>query len=137
MENKFKILDYHAEHKDSVISFNGYHTFKVTHFVELASEAFKLKGLEVLRDFLSNVKKVGSLPLGCYPAELVDSGYPGELLSLNKKGWKKGKIRIKVVLEFCPDEPDIEETSNHLPIATNDLESPLEDIRKTLSQDNQ
>ncbi len=32
--------------------------------------------------------------------------------------WKKGKIKIRISLEFCPDEP----------------ESPLDDIRQTLKQ---
>ncbi|MBO1065034.1 MULTISPECIES: KGK domain-containing protein [Nostocales] len=25
------------------------------------------------------------------------------------KNWQKGKLRIKVTLQFCPDEPEIEE----------------------------
>lgn len=136
MGKKFQILDYHAEHKDSVVSFNSYHTFKVAQFVELASSAFQIKGLESLRDFLTNTKQVGGLP-NCHPSDLVINGYPGELLSPHQEGWKKGKIRIKVVLEFCPDEPDPEEIVNNLPIATQNLESPLDDIRKTLDRDNQ
>jgi KGK domain len=52
------------------------------------------------------------------------------------KAWQRGKVRIKVNLEFCPEEcgetiPMSNET------ATNQIISPLDDIRKMLDGDNQ
>ncbi|NJK49411.1 hypothetical protein HC931_15745 [Candidatus Gracilibacteria bacterium] len=44
-----------------------------------------------------------------------------EVLHLGATNWKKGKVRVKVTVEFCPDEP--EEIQS---------ESPLDDIRKTI-----
>lgn len=41
-------------------------------------------------------------------------GVPCEILQLGAKGWRKGKVRMRIELEFCPDEP----------------ESPLDDIRQ-------
>jgi hypothetical protein len=41
------------------------------------------------------------------------------------KNWQKGKVRIKVTLEFCPDEPEIEEIK--------EPESPLDDLRRMIN----
>jgi hypothetical protein len=49
-----------------------------------------------------------------------------KLLKLGAKGWQKGKIRIRVSVEFCPDEPQ-----TTLP------ESPLDDLRQMINQENQ
>lgn len=48
-----------------------------------------------------------------------------EILRIGAKGWQKGKIKIKVSVEFEPDEPEISEP-----------ESPLDDLRQLLKQDN-
>lgn len=50
-------------------------------------------------------------------------GIDCEILKVGSTGWKKGKVRLKVILEFIADEP--EEV---------DPESPLDDIRKTLKE---
>lgn len=46
-----------------------------------------------------------------------------EILSLGAKKLQKGKLRIKIVTEFCPDK--LEEIES---------ESPLDDIRKTINE---
>jgi hypothetical protein len=58
-----------------------------------------------------------------------------EILSIGAKGWQKGKIRMKVTLEFCPDEPEVEETSTSNTIT--EPESPLDDLRQMINQENQ
>jgi hypothetical protein len=51
----------------------------------------------------------------------INEGYECELLSPGQKQWKKGKVRVKLTLEFCPNDP------------TDMLsESPLDDIRNSL-----
>lgn len=64
--------------------------------------------------------------------ELWSEGKDCEVLRLGAKGWQKGKLRIKVSVDFSPDEPDIEE-----PLASDEIkiaqpESPLDDIRREL-----
>lgn len=59
-----------------------------------------------------------------------------EVLKINSKGWKKGKVRIRVSLEFCPDEPDIEEIPTSNVPEINQTESPLDDIRQMMNQGN-
>ncbi len=57
---------------------------------------------------------------------ILEDGVDGEVLRIGAKGWQKGKWRIKVSLEFYPDEPDISEP-----------ESPLDDIRQMINQETQ
>lgn len=56
-------------------------------------------------------------------------------LKFGAKGWQKGKVRIKISMEFCPDEPEIEETP-----ATEEIpqpESPLDDLRQLINKETQ
>ena len=48
----------------------------------------------------------------------INEGLECEILKLGSNNWKKGKVRINISLEFCPDEPEISE-----------YESPLDEIR--------
>jgi hypothetical protein len=64
-------------------------------------------------------------------------GIDCEILKLGAKGWQKGKVKIKlqVSIEFCPDEPEVEETP-----ASNEIaqpQSPLDDLRQMINQENQ
>jgi KGK domain len=38
---------------------------------------------------------------------LVDEGINCQALKFGSHGWQKGKLRARVILEFCPDEPVI------------------------------
>ncbi|AFY40708.1 KGK domain-containing protein [Nostoc sp. PCC 7107] len=51
-------------------------------------------------------------------------GIECEILKLGAKAWQPGKIRIKVTLEFIPDEPKITEP-----------ESPLDDLRRMIHEE--
>jgi hypothetical protein len=60
-------------------------------------------------------------------------GVPCEVLRLDAKGWRKGKVRLAI--EFLPDEPEVEEIP-----ATNEIEqpeSPLDDLRQMINQETQ
>jgi hypothetical protein len=60
-------------------------------------------------------------------------GISCEVLKLDGKGWRKGKIRL--ALEFCPDEAEIEEpSSNNSDIQAS--ESSLDDIRRIIKDGN-
>lgn len=39
---------------------------------------------------------------------LLDQGINCQVVKFGSPGWQKGRLRAKVVLEFCPDEPLIE-----------------------------
>ena len=64
-----------------------------------------------------------------------EGGLELEVLKLDAKGWKKGKVRFS--LEFCPDEPEIEEMTQSNSTEINQISSPLDDIRQMMSKDSQ
>lgn len=51
----------------------------------------------------------------------INEGLECEVLNLGATQWKKGKVRIKISLEFCPDELEIPE-----------YQSPLDEIRREM-----
>ncbi len=64
---------------------------------------------------------------------LFAQGIDCEALRFGQKSWQKGKVRIKVLVEFSPDEPEVEATqaSNEI----NEPESPLDDLRQMINQE--
>ena len=52
----------------------------------------------------------------------IEEGVNCERLSPGDPQWKKGKVRVRVVVEFLPDEPE-------------SPESPLDEIRREMQQD--
>ncbi len=59
----------------------------------------------------------------------LGDGVDCEILKIGAKGWQKGKIKIRVSVEFCPDEPEIEEAPQ-----ITEPESPLDDIRRMINE---
>ncbi|MBD1861183.1 MULTISPECIES: KGK domain-containing protein [Trichocoleus] len=59
--------------------------------------------------------------LGVSSEKWLEEGVSCEILRLGDKSWQKGKIKIRVSVEFCPDEPEI-------------TESPLDDIRQAIAE---
>ncbi|TAG01984.1 MAG: hypothetical protein EAZ39_25165 [Oscillatoriales cyanobacterium] len=59
-----------------------------------------------------------------------------EILRVGAQGWKKGKMKLKlnVTIEFCPDEPEVEETPENNESETSQPESPLDDLRRQFLQ---
>lgn len=55
--------------------------------------------------------------------KLINERLECEILKLGSNNWKKGKVRINISLEFCPDESEIPE-----------YESPLDEIRREMNQ---
>lgn len=66
--------------------------------------------------------------------KLFGNGLELEVLRLDGKGWRKGRVRFS--LEFCPDELTVREklSSNE---ETAQPESTLDDIRKMMKEDSQ
>ena len=52
-----------------------------------------------------------------------DEGISCDVLKFGASGWQKGRLRARVILEFCPDKPPVEENP-----AINQPESLLDDI---------
>ncbi|BAT54541.1 hypothetical protein NOS3756_35120 [Nostoc sp. NIES-3756] len=129
MEDKFETIDaeFKDEDRNGVIAF-GQSIFKLSDFMRDVKEAFHYKGLDELAAKLSNR---GGIPVWKDNRHLwFNQGIVTEVLKPNAKGWRKGKIRIKVILEFCPDEPELKETE----AINTETESPLDDLRRMISE---
>ncbi|MEQ9480751.1 KGK domain-containing protein [Coleofasciculus sp. F4-SAH-05] len=64
-------------------------------------------------------------------------GVDCEILQLGANRWKKGKVKIKVSFEFYTEEPEDgnKDTSDNPKV--DPPESPLDDLRQRINQDNQ
>jgi KGK domain len=63
---------------------------------------------------------------------VFNEGIVGKVLRFGSQGWQKGKIRFKISIEFCPDEPEVEETPENNQLEISAPESPLDDLRRQL-----
>jgi hypothetical protein len=127
MERKFKPLDDEFEHGDTVFSFSC-SMFKMSEFITAVKQALQAVGLDQLRNKLN---QRGGIP-GTIDQWYIQ-GVDCEFLKPGNKVWKKGKIRIKISLELCPDEPEVEETPESNNPDITQPESPLDDIRKMIN----
>lgn len=134
MDSMFKILDAEAEHKDTVLSFFP-SMFKVGDFMSVLIEVFRDRSLKVLNEILSSRGK-GQVPLHREEYNWFRNGINCEILSPGAKGWQKGKVRIKVTLEFCPDQPEVAEAPDGMVLGNSQLESPLDDVRQMTTKNN-
>ncbi|WYL97602.2 MAG: KGK domain-containing protein [Gloeotrichia echinulata IR180] len=134
MEDGFKLLDYND---NDVVLFKD-KAFKIGKVQKAIKDVFLGKFSDEISDSLS------SHGVEIYPeGKLVGKSFyknntswfnPGiecEILKIGSEGWRRGKFRLKVTLEFCPDEPEILQTPE---IAA--PESPLEDLRRQINEGN-
>ncbi len=127
--------------EDDVLSF-GDDTFKVSKFKRAVNGAFGNDLGYQLNNQLSSyhgIKIDGAIiaPKGVNEpyARWFNDGIDCEILQLGSKGWRKGKIRIKLSVEFY-----IEEDSEQLVSEPSEIElpeSPLDDLRQMINQENQ
>lgn len=118
----------HLEYKNSnaVISFDNGTTFKVSKLMKQLNDFLQLSVLHKLSEKLHQVS-LGSPP--DYKANQWHNSVDAEILEPQSGKWKKGKVRMRVILEFCPDEPEEIETDH-----TQQNANLLDDIRQTISQ---
>ena len=118
-ENNFRYI----EHEDSngVVSFDNGTTFKVNKIMESINNFFQQSVLNGLSEKLKQVG-LGSTPNKGY----FSSGVNAEILEPKSGEWKKGKVRMRVILEFCPDEPEVVKEDSIQRINS------LDDIRQTI-----
>ncbi len=124
MDSKTNFQYLEHENSSAVVSFNNGTTFKVSKFMEQLNNFFRGS---VLRDLSKNLSQIG---LGSPPNDggNWNIGVEAEILEPRSGEWKKGKVRMRVILEFCPDEP--EEIKNDNVLQNNNS---LDDIRQSIS----
>jgi hypothetical protein len=57
-----------------------------------------------------------------------EEGIDCEILGTANSGWKKGKIRIRVLVEFCAEEDDLADSWHTSPPAQLPMRHPVEDL---------
>ncbi len=118
MANEFKPI---KANDDDVISFND-HTYKFGKFDQALRQSLnKEVANQILREIRNRQIKIIKDNHTFINGSLFTEGIECEMISTEKKGWTKGKLRLKVTLEFCSDESEIKEPP-----------SPLDEIRKSL-----
>ncbi|MDJ0735243.1 MAG: KGK domain-containing protein [Nostocaceae cyanobacterium] len=125
-DDNFQTIDCEVKDRDSVISFSTLIMLKLGELMTELKTTICFSTLDSLKDKLSHR---GNLPIFRDRMEWLQKGMPCEILRTDGKGWKKGKIRIKVTLEFSPDEPEIEESP-----VINETESPLDELRRQINE---
>lgn len=79
-----------------------------------------------------NTMKYNPQSRNSWEQQWFHDGIDCETLKIGAKGWQKGKIKIRVILEFCPDEPEVEQTPQNNESEISPPESPLDDLRRQL-----
>lgn len=120
---------------NDVISFSN-EMCKLGNFKQAIESAFRGKVADGLIESLES-SQIKGIRIGEYVSwgrgsrfqyanyKWFSEGKDCEILRIGAKGWEKGKLKIKVTLEFEPDETEIKQP-----------ESPLDDLRQMLGENN-
>ena len=97
--NKFQKIEH--EGSQAVVSFSNGTTFKINRLMERINYFFSQSVLRTLSEQL-NKFGLGSAPnCGGW-----NNSVEAEILEPESGKWRTGKMRMRVILEFCPDEPE-------------------------------
>jgi hypothetical protein len=84
-------------------------------------QRFKIARLFEFGEFIDGISKV--ISLSTEAMELLTEGIQCRVMTTRQQGWRFGKIRLKIELQFIPDEPLTEQNIDH-------FDSPLDEIRR-------
>jgi hypothetical protein len=101
---------------------------KLDEFIQKANNVISSIGMPELSKSFSHK---GRIPV--MKKEWLSDGVDCEILQPGKQFWCKGKMRLKLVLEFCPNEPKLSETHTSKNLNNSDGNSSLDDIRATIN----
>lgn len=132
MKNWVDLIDYN---ENDVLSFPE--LFKVGKVRQAVNQASQNDGVAQALIGLASSKGVSISKINNLrpPSELLDNGVDCEILRIGSKGWQKGRVRLKlqVTVEFCADEPEVEETQIRNELEISQSESPLDELRKMIN----
>ncbi|WP_107669195.1 KGK domain-containing protein [Cyanothece sp. BG0011] len=119
-KNQLLEHNHYFDNDDDVIAFSADSLVKLSKLKEVINSFIKSRLLKVMTDHFHHIGIRGEF---INSFDVFKYGQNCEILQVGSNGWKKGKIRLKVSLEFIPDEPEIKE-----------IESPLDDIRQSMNE---
>ena len=85
-------------------------------------QRFNIARLFEFGDFVDGISRL--IGLSTEAMELLTKGIQCRVMTTQQQGWRLGKIRLKIELQFIPDEMLAEEIIDC-------FDSPLDEIRKT------
>jgi hypothetical protein len=125
------LLDYG---NDDILSLEFGKLFKLAKFREAMKSAFTNQ--DQVPYYLSSALNQKGIEINDFDINrILEKGIDSEVLRLGANVWQKGKVKIKVTLEFRPDEPEVKEIA-----ATQETaqpKSPLDDLRQMINQETQ
>lgn len=124
-DNYYQELSDQSSDQDAALLFST-SMFKVGELFSKIQQTFPAPAYQALSTALTSK---GGLP-GNW-ADWFGKGVNCEILRPDAKGWKKGRLRIRIAVEFSPDEP--EEVNEGDDSLNGKAESPLDDIRQMTS----
>jgi KGK domain len=122
---------------DDILSFDDI-TFKVGTFKKALTKSLDNNlGNQISYHLSANGVKIPDSILNPYGTNnshvrWFHQGMDCEILNLGAKSWKKGKVKIKISVEFYLED----ETDNNA-LEISEPESPLDDLRRMMNQENQ
>jgi hypothetical protein len=105
---------------DDVLAFASNHMVKIGLFKNAVNYAFTDKYM--VASTLSSALSEKGVQIN-ETIKVFAEGRDCEILKIDAKGWQKGKLRIRVSVDFIPDEAEISQP-----------ESPLDDLRQKLNE---
>jgi hypothetical protein len=85
-------------------------------------QRFNIARLFEFGEFLDGISRL--IGLSSESMKILTEGIPCRVMTTQQKGWRLGKIRLKLELQFIPDELLTEEIVGN-------FDSPLDEIRKS------
>jgi len=89
--------------------------------VSAIKRRFEISRLFEFGEFIDGISKV--ISLSTEAMELLTEGIQCRVMTTRQQGWRFGKIRLKIELQFIPDEPLTAQNIDH-------FDSPLDEIRR-------
>ncbi|MEH2249947.1 KGK domain-containing protein [Nostoc sp.] len=132
MEDGFKPIECN---NGDVLDF-GDNTYKIAKFKQAMDTSFNSTLEDTWNEELNEeLSKQGVEIKESQNVNWFQKGIDCEILTLGSQSWKKGKVKIKISVEFYVEEQDVQITnSNNLEITK--PESPLDDLRRIIHKEN-
>ncbi|WP_392532521.1 KGK domain-containing protein [Nostoc sp. C117] len=128
MEDGFKAIECN---NGDVLDF-GDNTYKVAKFKQAINTSFN----STLEDTLNEELSTQGVSIKQPPnVNWFQKGINCEILTLGSESWKKGKVKLKISVEFYAEEEDMKITNSNNSQITK-TESPLDDLRRMIQEEN-
>ncbi|BAB72588.1 KGK domain-containing protein [Anabaena sp. FACHB-709] len=126
MEDRFK----QAECNDNDVLEIGDYTYKISKFLEAFHKANRSDlACELQQQFNAN----GIIIQQPYSKIWFNEGLYCQILNIGSQGWKKGKVKFNISVEFYIEEES--ETDNNVHSEISETESPLDDLRRMINEE--